>query len=481
MSTANTLERHMLDLVNEERESRGLNALKLNTELNSSAEVHSQWMLERDIFDHTGESGSSPTDRIEDTSFPLEGSYSTAENIAWGSLGSDQSEAALLKEVDARHESLMNSTLHRENILNPKLEEVGFGIEIGKFTDNGTEFDAMMVTQNFGATDGDTSAQQDTGAAPASQTMAAVSAPIEKGVEKEVAVKADAMPMAEDQANSPEMNLKKFLARFNEDKKDDGGLTKTTETSTSTSKASSKSTANPDGTATLEQKTDTDPGDGTANAKAGGSVKVGDKEVSKTTVDDGKAEPKVTESKTDGAASKPAAADEKADASKALADMKMTGGDGGPTKTTETSTSTSKASSKSTANPDGTVTLEQKTDTDPGDGTANAKAGGSVKVGDKEVSKTTVDDGKAEPTVTETKTDGAAVKIDGAADRFDFSKMLAEMKMNDDDDGLPMPSGTRGAADAGPDMVIAADFDDMGSICSMMDAPVVESGFIEMM
>ena len=61
MSTASTFEQEMLDLINEERTSRGLNPLKLETQLNESAEDHSEWMLETDTFSHTGAGGSSAT------------------------------------------------------------------------------------------------------------------------------------------------------------------------------------------------------------------------------------------------------------------------------------------------------------------------------------------------------------------------------------------------------------------------------------
>jgi len=62
---ADPLELHMLSLINDERESRGLNPLALETNLNMSAEEHSQWMLDTNVFSHTGAGGSSATDRIE--------------------------------------------------------------------------------------------------------------------------------------------------------------------------------------------------------------------------------------------------------------------------------------------------------------------------------------------------------------------------------------------------------------------------------
>ena len=54
MSTASTFELEMLALINEERTSRGLQPLQLETRLNESSEDHSAWMLDTDVFSHTG-------------------------------------------------------------------------------------------------------------------------------------------------------------------------------------------------------------------------------------------------------------------------------------------------------------------------------------------------------------------------------------------------------------------------------------------
>ncbi|MEP5761825.1 MAG: CAP domain-containing protein [Litoreibacter sp.] len=152
-SRASDLERLMLDLVNAERVARGLSTLQLETNLNLSAEEHSQWMLETDIFSHTGENGSSSTDRIQAADFDLSGSWRTAENIA---IQSERGQAGFADDVENLHESLMNSDGHRANILNPDLEYIGIGIEIGNFQySNGGTFESVIVTQNFAATQGD--------------------------------------------------------------------------------------------------------------------------------------------------------------------------------------------------------------------------------------------------------------------------------------------------------------------------------------
>ena len=151
-TNADIFELYMLDLINEERTSRGLGALMLETNLNMSAEEHSKWMIESDIFSHTGENGSSATDRIREE-LDLTGSWRTAENIAVQSVrGVD----GFFDDVEDLHTSLMNSEGHRANLLNPDLEYIGIGIEVGDFRfASGNEFSSIIVTQNFATTAGD--------------------------------------------------------------------------------------------------------------------------------------------------------------------------------------------------------------------------------------------------------------------------------------------------------------------------------------
>lgn len=145
MSQASELERQMLDLINAERTSRGLNPVQLELRLNDSAEDHSEWMLQQNVFSHTGAGGSSAGDRMEDAGFQFSGSWTWAENIAWQS---ERGAAGLSDDVVDLHNSLMDSPGHRANILNANVEVIGIGVEQGNF--NG--WDAVMVTQNFART-----------------------------------------------------------------------------------------------------------------------------------------------------------------------------------------------------------------------------------------------------------------------------------------------------------------------------------------
>ncbi|MGR3760597.1 CAP domain-containing protein [Roseobacteraceae bacterium NS-SX3] len=145
MSQASTLERQMLELINNERTSRGLQPVQLELRLNESSEDHSSWMLAQDVFSHTGAGGSSAGDRMRAAGFDFSGSWTWAENIAWQS---ERGAPGLADDVTDLHNSLMNSPGHRANILSPNVEVIGIGIEQGNF--NG--WDAVMVTQNFART-----------------------------------------------------------------------------------------------------------------------------------------------------------------------------------------------------------------------------------------------------------------------------------------------------------------------------------------
>ena len=53
-----------------------------NDILAKAAENHSTWMLEADVFSHTGANGSSPTDRMRDAGYDMSRGFTTGENIS---------------------------------------------------------------------------------------------------------------------------------------------------------------------------------------------------------------------------------------------------------------------------------------------------------------------------------------------------------------------------------------------------------------
>ncbi|MEL6618060.1 MAG: CAP domain-containing protein [Pseudomonadota bacterium] len=145
MSVASSFERQMLDLINAERTSRGLDPLTLELRLNAASEDHSEWMDDSLKFSHTGIGGSSPGDRMRDAGFEFSGSWTWGENIAYQS---ERGAPGISDDVVNLHNALMNSPGHRANILNADFEVIGIGIEVGY----NRGFEAVYVTQKFART-----------------------------------------------------------------------------------------------------------------------------------------------------------------------------------------------------------------------------------------------------------------------------------------------------------------------------------------
>ena len=151
MERADAYERYMLTLINAERKKAGLGTLELEKNLNTSASRHSNWMLDRDIFSHTGVNGSSAGDRMRAADFDFSGSWGAAENLSVQTLRGAE---GIKDDVYDLHVSLMNSPGHRANILNPDYDFVGLGIEVGNFDFGRGEARSVIVTQNFAYTGG---------------------------------------------------------------------------------------------------------------------------------------------------------------------------------------------------------------------------------------------------------------------------------------------------------------------------------------
>jgi Ca2+-binding RTX toxin-like protein len=123
--------------------------LAMNNILITAARTHSQWMINTDIFSHTGSGGSDPGDRMTAAGYLFTGSWTWGENIAWrGTTGSLNSTSTIIAE----HQDLFLSPGHRENIFDANFRELGIGQIVGVFTSSGTDYNASMVTQDFAKT-----------------------------------------------------------------------------------------------------------------------------------------------------------------------------------------------------------------------------------------------------------------------------------------------------------------------------------------
>jgi uncharacterized protein YkwD len=108
-------------LINVLRSSKGLTTLKGNAKLRRAALSHTKDMLARSYFDHTGPAGGpSFIDRLQGVGYwPA----TAGENIAYG--------GGVLGTPYAIFLAWTNSDGHRENMLNPKVHELGTGVAVG--------------------------------------------------------------------------------------------------------------------------------------------------------------------------------------------------------------------------------------------------------------------------------------------------------------------------------------------------------------
>lgn len=109
------IEQEVVRLVNIERTKQGLTALKSNDELSAVARLKSQDMRTNNYFSHTSPAYGSPFEMMKQ--FGISYSYA-GENIARGQTSAQD-------VVNA----WMNSTGHRQNILNSNYTEIGVGLD----------------------------------------------------------------------------------------------------------------------------------------------------------------------------------------------------------------------------------------------------------------------------------------------------------------------------------------------------------------
>lgn len=106
-------ELEVLNLINAKRKENGLSTLKFDDELQNVARIKAQDMVDNNYFSHTSPIYGSPFNMI--SSFKI--SYKTAgENIAGNSTNSGAIEA------------WMNSSGHKDNILNSNFNYTGIGV-----------------------------------------------------------------------------------------------------------------------------------------------------------------------------------------------------------------------------------------------------------------------------------------------------------------------------------------------------------------
>ncbi|WFE75627.1 CAP domain-containing protein [Roseinatronobacter sp. S2] len=115
--------------------------------LRDAALGHSDWMLDANIFSHTGQNGSSIANRIEAAGYSLAAPAGWGENLSW--QGTFPNAINMQAAVINHAAGLFDSDGHRRNILTEWFRETGVAQVEGVFTHDGTDWNASMLTQKF--------------------------------------------------------------------------------------------------------------------------------------------------------------------------------------------------------------------------------------------------------------------------------------------------------------------------------------------
>jgi uncharacterized protein YkwD len=113
-----TIEWQVFQLINHERTSRGRPALQMDNKLRDLARSHSKDMGDNNFFSHTSPTTGTFGNRLSVWSISY---LNAAENIAWNTYPSSQTAQVAVT-------GWMNSTGHRNNILNGVLKYTGIGV-----------------------------------------------------------------------------------------------------------------------------------------------------------------------------------------------------------------------------------------------------------------------------------------------------------------------------------------------------------------
>lgn len=132
--TANIDQKTIIELTNKEREKKGLGPVSENDALDKAAQLKAQNMFEENYWAHFAPSGKSPWDFILGSGYKF--SYA-GENLAKNFYNSADVVAAW-----------MASPTHRDNLLNPKYQDIGIAVVEGVLNGQKT----TLVVQEFGST-----------------------------------------------------------------------------------------------------------------------------------------------------------------------------------------------------------------------------------------------------------------------------------------------------------------------------------------
>lgn len=123
---------NIVSLTNESRRAVGLNALKVNSKLESAAQKKAEDMLKNQYFSHTSPTGEVAWNFMDDAGYAY---LFAGENLAINFISAEEVTAGWLASIT-----------HKENILSDKFTQIGIGVTTGKFLGA----DSTIVVQMFG-------------------------------------------------------------------------------------------------------------------------------------------------------------------------------------------------------------------------------------------------------------------------------------------------------------------------------------------
>ncbi len=124
-------------------------ALAINPYITDAARTHSQWMLDNDIFSHTGAGGSNPGQRLQAAGYNLIAPYVWGENIAWRGLNPsvpDPEATTLYLHKNLYIDTTEADRGHRTNMFTADFKEIGPAVLSGNFQG----YNAVMLATDFG-------------------------------------------------------------------------------------------------------------------------------------------------------------------------------------------------------------------------------------------------------------------------------------------------------------------------------------------
>ena len=127
--------------INEFRARNGLRPLSWDWRLWSGAQNHAADMAARHYMAHVSPEGHGLADRIAPTGYiPPVGGWTLSENLGFGTL--------MLSSPLAITVGWLNSEVHRENMLDPEVDNIGVGLSFGPVVDGGQP--GIIYVADFG-------------------------------------------------------------------------------------------------------------------------------------------------------------------------------------------------------------------------------------------------------------------------------------------------------------------------------------------